>query len=170
MKQLTDSQVIAHLRKGPLLRDVARANEADRLARAQARAKERAAALAAFEHGFPKLEDAERLSLAVFHEASKKLEDARRKADSAYFARTAAQAEVDRRLSSIDGEIMLAANPLYRELCAKLSQISDDARKIPGLVEKKRDDPSKPETSLKVYTNSAARHARMFLPPASRML
>jgi hypothetical protein len=164
MKNLSDADFIQELKTGPLGRDFAATREADRLKRAKTLAKQRSDEEKRFVAEFPKLQSAEEKALVAFHEAAQRFEDAKRQADQAYFARTNAQAEVDKRLGAIAGEIMRSANPLYRELCAKLSAICDDARKITGFVEKKRDDPSKPDTGLKVYTNRAARHARMFLP------
>lgn len=163
MKTASNEEFIAELRRGPFGRDLDQTREVDRIAKAQARAKERAAVLAVFEREFVKLQSAEEKTLAAFHEAAQRFEDAKRQADLSYFARVGAQTEIEKRIGAIDGELMRAANPLYREYCAKLSQISDDARKIRISAETRQDDPKKP-LNRNSYANRAARHARMFFP------
>jgi hypothetical protein len=161
--KLSDADFIRELKSGPVGRDLAATREADRLKRAKVLAKQRADEETRFVAEFPKFEAAEKKTLDFFHEAAQHFENAKRQADLAYFARVGAQTEVAKALGAINGELMLAANPLYREFCAKLSAIAIDARKITLFSETRRDDPKKPLNN-NVYTSRAARHSIMFLP------
>jgi len=147
-----------------------REREKQRVAHAKRLVKARAAANAEWDKRIPELEKVEEAALTEFKAASARLEEARAKADAAYFARTNAQAEIERRLAAIDGELFSRVSPLYFDLCAKLTKIANDARKIDLVVEERNEAPDPKyfvigaRKGRDVRTNRAARYARQFLP------
>ena len=150
--------------------EIAERLEATRLATAKGLAKDRATLLADFDREFPKLERDEEEKLAAFHELSKKLEHAREEVQAAHWARTSAQAEIGKRVASINGKIIAARNPLAAKLLSELDAIAEGARKIPLALEERDETPPTSVTimrsrkDIKTFSNCAARCARMFFP------
>ena len=165
MRLISDADILDVLRRGQLRHDLVRTRETrekNRIENAKKLVAEREAAIKKFDRDFPALEHAEAASLEQFREVSRRFEAARAETDGAYNARVAAQSEIDRRVDKYNAELICSANPLLRELVAKVSEIVSAARKI-----ETESDVVRPENSQKMsfVGPRAAREARAFSAP-----